>query len=131
MKQVPLLQEVDMKSLARIIIAAMLVLLLGSITESDARGGHSGHGSRGGVGVWLGPGWGWPYYFPSYYPYYPPEQRIVIEQPEVYVQPAEEQQRYWYYCTEQQGYYPYVKECPSGWMKVVPSPPPPPISPSK
>lgn len=121
-----------MKTLARIIIAAMVVLLLGSMTESGARGGYSGHGSHVGVGVWLGPGWGWPYYYPFYYPYYPSEQRLVIEQPEIYVQPApeaEEQQRYWYYCKEQQGYYPYVKECPSGWMKVVPSPPLPSISP--
>jgi hypothetical protein len=32
---------------------------------------------------------------------------------------------YWYYCQNPQGYYPYVKQCPNGWMKVVPSPPPP------
>jgi hypothetical protein len=26
---------------------------------------------------------------------------------------------YWYYCQNPQGYYPYVKSCPAGWMKVV------------
>ena len=116
-----------MKTIARLLIAAMVVLLLGSMTESGADGRHSGHGGgRVSVGVWLGPGWWGPPYYPLYYPYYQPEQRIVIEQPEMYVQPApqaEEQQNYWYYCKDPQGYYPYVKQCPSGWMKVVPSPP--------
>jgi hypothetical protein len=32
---------------------------------------------------------------------------------------------YWYYCKDAKGYYPYVKRCPSGWMKVVPSSSPP------
>jgi hypothetical protein len=41
------------------------------------------------------------------------------------VQPAPqpEEPNYWYYCHNPEGYYPYVKKCPSGWMKVVPSPP--------
>jgi hypothetical protein len=30
---------------------------------------------------------------------------------------------YWYYCAAAQGYYPYVKECPGGWQKVLPQPP--------
>jgi hypothetical protein len=128
-----------MKTFARIICAAILLILIGSVTESDADGRYSGHrdgghgGGHVGVGVWLGPGWWGPNYYPFYYPYFPPEQRIVIEQqPEMYIQPsqqAEEQQIYWYYCTEPKGYYPYVKQCPSGWMKVVPSPPPPSSSP--
>ena len=118
-----------MKTLSRIIIATMVVLLLGSMPESTAEARRSGHGSRVGVSLFLGPGLWAPYFYPSfYYPYYPTERPIVIQQPEVYLQPApeaEEQQSYWYYCKDPQGYYPYVKECPSGWMKVVPSPPPP------
>ena len=31
---------------------------------------------------------------------------------------------YWYYCQNPQGYYPYVPQCPSGWMQVVPRPQP-------
>jgi hypothetical protein len=27
---------------------------------------------------------------------------------------------YWYYCRESQAYYPYVQECPGGWLTVVP-----------
>jgi hypothetical protein len=70
----------------------------------------------------------YPYTY-SPYPYYysPPPQRVIIQQqPEVYMEqtptPAP-QQTYWYYCPSPQGYYPYVKECPAGWMKVVPTPP--------
>jgi hypothetical protein len=119
-----------MKTLARIIIAATVVLMMGLIpgNSADARGGHGGHGGHIGVGVWLGPGWWGPYYYPYYYPYpYYQEPPIVIEQqPEVYVQPTpqpEQQPVYWYFCKDPQGYYPYVKQCPSGWTRVVPTPP--------
>ena len=26
----------------------------------------------------------------------------------------------WYYCNDTKAYYPYVRECPSGWLQVVP-----------
>ena len=128
-----------MKTLAKITFAALLVLLLGFLpgNSSYARGGHGGHGPHVGIGVWLGPGWGpgwWgPYYYPPYYPYYAEPPIVIQQQPEVYEQPAPppEQPVYWYYCQESRGYYPYVKECPSGWLKVVPSPPSPPSSPRK
>jgi hypothetical protein len=29
---------------------------------------------------------------------------------------------YWYYCTNPDGYYPYIKQCGSGWQKVAPTP---------
>ena len=31
---------------------------------------------------------------------------------------------YWYYCETSRGYYPYVKDCPSGWKAVPPAPAP-------
>jgi len=77
-----------------------------------------------GSSVWVGPGfwWGSPYYA---YPYYasPP----VVQQPPVYVEPTAPPQepQYWYYCQNPQGYYPYVQQCPNGWMKVVPQSSPP------
>jgi hypothetical protein len=45
----------------------------------------------------------------------------------MYVQPAPaaEAPRYWDYCKKPQGYYPTVKRCPDGWMKVVPPEQPP------
>ena len=27
---------------------------------------------------------------------------------------------YWYYCENPAGYYPYVSQCPGGWLPVVP-----------
>jgi len=127
-----------MKTIVRIFIASMIVLLMGSMPGSgaDARsghGGHGGHGSHVGFSLWLGPGWWGPYYYPSYYPYYAEPPIVIQEQPEVYVQPApqSEQPSYWYYCKEKQAYYPYVKQCPNGWMKVVPTPPSSPTSPQE
>ncbi len=50
-----------------------------------------------------------------------PEPQIYIER--AAPQPAPQTQNYWYYCTNPQGYYPYVKDCPGGWLQVVPTPP--------
>lgn len=32
---------------------------------------------------------------------------------------------YWAYCQSPEGYFPYVQECPGGWVPVVPTPPAP------
>jgi hypothetical protein len=89
-------------------------------------GGHHGGGHFSG-GVWFGPGWWDPFYYP-YYPYYPyyTQPSVVIQQPEEYILPEPQPQEtgYWYFCKEAKGYYPYVKSCPGGWMKVVPKPAP-------
>ncbi|MGH7312490.1 MAG: hypothetical protein ACREJV_04900 [Candidatus Rokuibacteriota bacterium] len=73
-----------------------------------------------GVGVGLGSAWWWGW--PGYYPYPAYAAPVVIQQsPPVYIQqdtPAEPY--YWYYCESAQAYYPYVQQCPNGWMKVVP-----------
>ncbi len=37
----------------------------------------------------------------------------------VYVQPPP-QPAYWYYCESARTYYPYVQQCPEGWLEVVP-----------
>ena len=97
-------------------------------------GGYGGHGDRVGVGVFVGPGWGgWgPWWWGSYYPYYPyypyygAPPVAVQQQPETYIQetPQAEEPSYWYFCPDPKGYYPYVKKCPKGWLKVVPSPTP-------
>lgn len=84
--------------------------------------------SHVGVGVTFGPYWGPWYYPPPYYypPYYPP---VIIERPAppVYIEqspPVEvrPQTSYWYYCQSPSGYYPDVRECPGGWLKVLPRP---------
>ena len=95
-----------------------------------------GHGhSRVYFGVGFGPGyWGPSYYYPGYYyPPYAPYAPVVINQtPPVYIEqtpqpvvtaPPAPQQQYWYYCKASRAYYPYVKTCPAGWMKVLPQTP--------
>ena len=43
----------------------------------------------------------------------------------VYPSPAYVQPQYWAYCQNPEGYYPYVQDCPGGWVPVVPAPPAP------
>ena len=50
----------------------------------------------------------------------------VYVQIPVYGQP---QAQYWAYCRSPQGYYPYVSDCPAGWLPVAPTSPPPPLVP--
>ena len=115
-----------MRKVICIVLAAMALLLVSPL-PGQAGGPHS-HFS-----VWIGPGPGWwgprpwwgpPAYWGSPYPYYASPPVIVQEQAPMYIQPAPqpEEQAYWYYCQEAKAYYPYVKQCPSAWMKVVPSP---------
>ena len=114
--------------------------------------GHGyGHGYYGryGFGWWGYPyGWGYPYawgyphgwnypYYPSYpyYPYYgpyydegygtPPAPPEEVTPP---LESGQQQPSYWRFCQNPEGYYPYVKDCPGGWIAVVPSRPnaPPP-----
>ncbi|MGD9226626.1 MAG: hypothetical protein PVF26_09015 [Desulfobacterales bacterium] len=59
------------------------------------------------------------------YGYHPPPPVIIQQQPPVYVQPEQPEENYWYYCPDPQGYYPYIRNCESGWMKVVPDVTPP------
>jgi len=50
---------------------------------------------------------------------------IQQQQSPVYDEQQAPQQQFWYFCPDAKAYYPYVKQCPSGWMKVVPAPGPP------
>lgn len=106
------------------LVLAVFALLLVSVMPGYA-GGHF----RG--SVWIGPGWWGPPLYPYYYPPYPyySEPPVVIERRSpVYIQPSQQQpeeQSYWYFCTKPEGYYPYVKRCPVGWLKVVPPSAPP------
>lgn len=103
-------------------VLAVVVLILVSSLPVFARGHFSGS-------IWIGPGWG-PWWGPVYtypYPYYASPPVVVQQPPAEYVQPStqSEEPSYWYYCQNPQGYYPYVKQCPNGWLKVVPSTPSP------
>jgi hypothetical protein len=101
-------------------------------------GGHHRHGGHFSSSIWIGPSFGFgydPFYSPFYpayrysypYPYYAPPTVVVPQEPQEYIMrdDQEDETGYWYYCKEANGYYPYVKRCPGGWMKVVPYQPPP------
>lgn len=67
---------------------------------------------------------GAPFWYP--YPYYP--LPVVVEPtpaPQVYAQAPPPAQQYWYYCEDPRGYYPYISQCPAGWLQVVPRTGPP------
>jgi len=51
--------------------------------------------------------------FPGYY--YAPAP-VIVAPP---VLPSMDS-GYWYFCPDSRAYYPYVLECPSGWLAVVP-----------
>lgn len=95
-------------------------------------GGHGYHGHAG-FGLYFGaPYYSYPYYGYSYPYYATPPVVTVPASPPVYIQqapPAAVNQQnpanYWHYCTNPEGYYPYVQECPDGWQLVEPTPPAP------
>ncbi len=120
---------------------AALAILLGGILASEAADAHGpGPRTRVSVGLYFGvplAGFGYygfyppPYYYPPYYfyPPYHPAPVVIQQQPTVYVeqnpQPAPAASpsgSYWYFCADSRAYYPYVKECPSGWQRVAPQP---------
>jgi len=122
----------------------LAIILLGALMSGPALAGqgqggshsHGGfHGHRGG-GVFIGGPVFWPWYYPPYYYYYPPYYypSYYYYPPYAagsfkYIEQGSEQapaqsQAYWYYCSDTQSYYPYVKECPGGWQRVAPQPPP-------
>jgi hypothetical protein len=135
-----------MKKLLYALLLATLMVIMVPLSSyarhSDVRGGLSitvGHpGWRGYHGGWYGHyrPWGPRFYWggsillgPPWYPYYPygyySPPPAYVQPPQVYVQPEQPQQNFWYYCQDPPGYYPYVKNCPGGWMQVVPQPAPP------
>ncbi len=88
------------------------------------------HRHRSHFGVYVGTPWIYPppyAYYPPPYAYYPP--RVVVlpaSPPPVYVEQtpvvAPAPAANWYYCEPSRGYYPYVRECPTGWVAVAPTP---------
>lgn len=119
-----------------------LIISLASVPAFAGGPGYGyGHGSyygpRVGVGVYFGGGGyyssRYPYYYPPYYAgpgyYYPPAVIAVPSAPITYIEQAPQaapqpQQAWWYYCSQSNAYFPYVKECTSGWQRVAPVPPP-------
>ena len=115
-------------------IIGLAMLAAGSLSAGSAfaQWHHHHGGPRVSIGFGFGPYWGGPGYWgpPWYYPpppvYYPAPVFVSPPPPTQYVEREDQphQQGYWYYCETSRGYYPYVKECPSGWRAVPPAPEP-------
>lgn len=109
----------------------LLALLLAIPWMSYAGHGHYGHGHHGGTRVFIGgsfwfgppPFWGPRYYYGGPVYYAPPP--VIVQPSTRYIERGQEETEYWYYCENPQGYYPYIRSCPGGWMKVVPDTVPP------
>jgi hypothetical protein len=84
------------------------------------------YAARVGVGIYVAPA---PYYYPVapvpyyYAPAYPPAV-VVPAEPDNYVEQGQpsagpaQSNGSWYYCDASKTYYPYVKQCASGWREV-------------
>ena len=105
-----------MKKIVGVCFLAALLLLVVSPVPSQA-GGHVSFGFS--FPVVIGPGYWGPGYWGQYPYYYSPPPVAVQQHPVTYEQAAPAQS-YWYYCQNPAGYYPYVKRCPTPWLKVVP-----------
>ena len=109
-----------------------------------SRGHHHHRHNRLNFGINLGGYYGPGFYSRSYYgdrgygyrgygnygyrSYGYPSVITVPSTPPVYIQrqaaaPEQQKSEYWHYCREPDGYYPYVKQCPGGWLQVAPQPP--------
>ncbi len=108
----------------------VMTVLLGLAASGPALAHGGGH-VRFGVVIggpfypwyWYGYPYGYPYYYPP--AYYPPSAPTTYIEQGGQAAPAQPQsQGYWYYCADAKSYYPYVKECPAGWQRVAPTPPP-------
>jgi hypothetical protein len=133
-----------MKKTIAVVAAGLLLVVAAGTADArggggGGRGGHGGfhggrpghfqghhfrgHGFRGSVfiGGYWGPYWD-PYWYPGYYPYYPYpyEAAPVSIEPQTYIEQSGP--TYWYYCEGAKAYYPYVRECPGGWLTVTPPP---------
>jgi hypothetical protein len=137
------------KYLAAGIAAFGLALVATDYADAATRGGFGGGGFRGGFGgfrgglggfrggfrggAFIGPAFGfgfydpfwWPYWsypwaYPGAYPYLPPESVAQYPGPAGYGAPL---QQYWYRCGNPEGYYPYIRNCNTGWEQVPATPP--------
>ncbi len=110
-----------------VFFALLLVLLLALPWV-----GHAGHRhSRASVhlGFWFGPAVVWApppvWVAPPPRLHCGPPPILYSPPPTVWVERGRGGDDYWYYCETPRGYYPYVRSCPGGWMRVVPDTVPP------
>lgn len=117
-----------MKRAIRVLIVFLLLALVGTSLAWPHAPYHRRHHAR--VGVFIGAPVVGPWYYraPVYYVYppivaVPASPPVYIEQGSIASTDSQEPGNWWYYCQDSQSYYPYVKECPRGWLRVAPRPP--------
>jgi hypothetical protein len=134
-------EETEMRKIICGVLVAMALLIVSPMSSYAGRNQvYVGTHVRVGHGGWWGPYRPWRHHVPGpqfywrgtlvmgpwyTYGYYSAPPVVIQQQPPVYVQQEPEAPYYWYYCQDSQAYYPYVKTCPGGWMKVVPEVSPP------
>ncbi len=95
----------------------------GSFHHGSFHHGSFHHGSRFffSGGVFLGPVWD-PWWWGPGWPYYSAPPALIQPSPTEYIQQNQEPEgpNYWYFCPNPEGYYPYIKNCSNGWLRVVP-----------
>lgn len=108
---------------------------------------HGHHHSRARVDIIIGAPLAGSWYYrthpgyyaqPPYYAYSYPPAIAMQSSPPVYIERGDQQDEkqdqlqlqqppgHYYYCTDPQGYYPYVRACPRGWEQVPAQPSPTP-----
>jgi hypothetical protein len=106
---------------------------------------HDGHRARGHshtrgrveiiIGAPLHGSWHYrahPHYYGQHTIYAYPPVIATPAAPPVYIERGDpddsnslqQPRAYWYYCSNPQGYYPYVSNCPLGWQQQPAQPPP-------
>lgn len=65
------------------------------------------------------PAWDYPWAYPWTYSYLPPAPVAQYGAPAGY---GVASQQYWYRCGDPEGYYPYVRNCNTGWEQVPAAP---------
>ena len=124
-------------------VLVLILIVVGTVMSESAmarggrgggHGGGHGYGGRIGVGIALGvplyglgyysaPYYSYPYAYPSYsYPAPVVAPAPYVQQGYAQAAPAPAPQQDWYYCLDSKSYYPYVRECPSGWQRVPSQP---------
>jgi hypothetical protein len=123
---------VTMKTTKTILAIAIALAGFTAAGSALAQHRHHHHGSRLVIGLGIGlplaaySYYGYPRY--AYYPPYYPAPVVYQEQAPVYVEQnpppaaAPQPSNSWYFCPDSRAYYPYVKECRSGWQRVAPQP---------
>jgi hypothetical protein len=95
--------------------------------EHDLSRWHGGHWVRGRhagrIGWWWVVGATWYWYAAPSYPYPDPYQPPLSAVPPEPAPPQPAPPRYWYYCANPPGYYPYVSRCSGNWQPVPANPP--------